>query len=777
MSFDFINPMMLAGLAGITLPVLAHLLSKKKYDVVQWGAMQFLELGKNARRRVRLEELLLLLFRMALIAMIALALSRPWVSGSLFSRLSASRSRDLVLVLDGSYSMGWEARSSTPHAVAIQRAGQFLNELRPGDTVGLLDARDHVRPAIRPLTHDLPRVRDALDIMPAPSGSTHLANAIAQAVQMLGQGSNLSREVLVLTDGQNLGWQSDDRALWTRLDDLLDQPAIRPRVWIMNVSRPDSAPRINFSIDPLKLSRELTVRNFPVRVKSKIRYSGGQTSATRRVYFEVNGQRLADKTLTLNVQPDGEATVEFQHRFPSAGSHRIRVGLDEDNLPGDNSAVGVITVADAIPILIVDGDPQADRSRSETFFATIAFSADDNPTPWVNTTVVPWTNLRPDMIRDQAAVILANVPRLSAEQSAALDEFVRSGGGLLLALGDKIDPASYNAELYDDRHGLLPARLTNVSSAAENSVVRIRNSSLELPWLTRFRGEYDGGFTEARFDRWWQLETAIAPEADDHNSSPPEQLAATMIAARLESNAPVLVTRSHGRGSVMLWTSTLDADWNTLPTRQDYVAFLHEIVFHLAGQRLTRNVTTGLPLLIELPADTPLEQTAFFGPDDTQFAPVPAGDELHRMARLEQTSQSGFYRFGPADDLTRANQFFAVQADRDESDLTPLTDAQIQELCHNDRMQFVASHDELTTAMFQDESRSEFSHYLLIVFVLILLGETWMTRKLVQGGHAAVELDNAADSDSDATAKRDEPPPASQRDRRRKPGRQRQQSP
>ena len=90
MSFDFINPLLLTGLAGIALPVLAHLLSKKKYDVVQWGAMQFLELGRNTRRRIRLEELLLLLFRMLLVAILALALARPWVSGGLFSRLSST---------------------------------------------------------------------------------------------------------------------------------------------------------------------------------------------------------------------------------------------------------------------------------------------------------------------------------------------------------------------------------------------------------------------------------------------------------------------------------------------------------------------------------------------------------------------------------------------------------------------------------------------------------------------------------------------------------------
>ena len=82
MGIEFFNPWMLAGLAGLSLPVLAHLLSRKKYDVVHWGAMQFLDLRREARRRIRLEELLLMLLRMALIAVLAIALARPLMSGT-----------------------------------------------------------------------------------------------------------------------------------------------------------------------------------------------------------------------------------------------------------------------------------------------------------------------------------------------------------------------------------------------------------------------------------------------------------------------------------------------------------------------------------------------------------------------------------------------------------------------------------------------------------------------------------------------------------------------
>ena len=96
MSFELLNPWMLAGLAGVALPVIAHLLSKKKYDIVSWGAMQFLKLGQETRRRVWLEDLWLLLLRMALIAWLAIALARPWVSAKWLGDIGPQPNRDIV---------------------------------------------------------------------------------------------------------------------------------------------------------------------------------------------------------------------------------------------------------------------------------------------------------------------------------------------------------------------------------------------------------------------------------------------------------------------------------------------------------------------------------------------------------------------------------------------------------------------------------------------------------------------------------------------------------
>ena len=96
----------------------------------------------------------------------------------------------------------------------------MLEELSPGDKVSLIDARSEPRWVIDPPTYDFRKVREALAELPAPAGGVNLPSAIGDALQMLSRTTNLQREVIVITDGQSRGWQSESRLAWQRVDDL-----------------------------------------------------------------------------------------------------------------------------------------------------------------------------------------------------------------------------------------------------------------------------------------------------------------------------------------------------------------------------------------------------------------------------------------------------------------------------------------------------------------------------------------------------------------------------
>src|SRR5438270_5881052 len=94
-------PLMLFGLAGVAIPIVIHLFNRRRYEVIDWGAMQFLQISETTRRRLLLEEVLLLLLRMAALALLALALAAPYGTGSGFhqmlGKLGMPHERDIVL--------------------------------------------------------------------------------------------------------------------------------------------------------------------------------------------------------------------------------------------------------------------------------------------------------------------------------------------------------------------------------------------------------------------------------------------------------------------------------------------------------------------------------------------------------------------------------------------------------------------------------------------------------------------------------------------------------
>ena len=102
---SFLNTIMLAGLAAVAVPIIIHLLNRRKFKTVTWAAMKFVKLSVDQnQRRMRIEDLILLLIRCALVALLALALARPALKDSSTDVLGQAKVTGIV-ILDNSYSM------------------------------------------------------------------------------------------------------------------------------------------------------------------------------------------------------------------------------------------------------------------------------------------------------------------------------------------------------------------------------------------------------------------------------------------------------------------------------------------------------------------------------------------------------------------------------------------------------------------------------------------------------------------------------------------------
>src|ERR1051325_10664548 len=99
----FLNPIMLFGVAAVSVPIIIHLLNRRKFQKVVWAAMRFLKLSvEQNQRRMQLEDMILLALRCLLLALLALALARPGILSNARDVFGQSKVTG-VIVLDNSY--------------------------------------------------------------------------------------------------------------------------------------------------------------------------------------------------------------------------------------------------------------------------------------------------------------------------------------------------------------------------------------------------------------------------------------------------------------------------------------------------------------------------------------------------------------------------------------------------------------------------------------------------------------------------------------------------
>lgn len=734
----FANPFLLTGLAATVLPFLAHLLSRRRFMDVEWGAMQFLNPSRKSRRRLQLEELLLLLIRAGLIACLVTAAARPLIPGGWLWGYHSQGRRAVVIIVDGSTSMTRRHGLATLHQQAVRQAERFLATLAVGDSCALIDARDQMRMAVPDPLTDLQVVRDELRGLPEPAGACNIPAAIEQAVAVLGRTTAAAREIVVFTDSQRESWRIGDEAAWDHLEDILSVPAVRPRLWVSSLDRDLPSVVRQISVSAPELNREMTVPGFPLRVRTRIR-NGGESTEEVPVRLLLDGQPLAGEMQQVTIPPDSEMEIEFEHRLRTAGSHLLTVAADlqDDPVQGDNQRDAVVQVVDAVRILMISGGNVRGKASRNTSFAELAFSGSDGEQGWVQPLVVNQQQVRAADLEGAETIICSDVASLSDDFMRALQTQVAAGAGLLITCGPNCGPAAFN-RLWSGSDGLLTG-LTYAETInwipVDDQSLHVAPLSIRAGWLDRFRSDPSRSFLQAVFSSYgrFSAEETMTPEG--------LPIPEPVVLAQLNSGEPLLLETRYGAGRVLLLTTSLDRSWTDFPARADFVPFLHESVFHLASARQNRNLRAGEPLVLRLSAgnserdDVQTDAGAavvFSKPDGSESEAALSRFSAAVNAVLADTSIPGVYR--ARQKSSRSDDLFAVNYDRSEDSFGMRSTRDEQLLSREGMIRFVETADDLSPAMYASEASIELWAMLMIGFLVLLIVEGFATSRVVSSG-------------------------------------------
>jgi hypothetical protein len=621
---SFLTPLFLVGLAALAIPVVIHLIQRERKHVVAFPSLMFVRrIPYQSVRRRRIRHWPLLLLRMAALALIVAAFARPffWQSGG--GAIDASSAREVVILLDQSYSMAYGERWERARAAARDA----IAALGPSDrgTLVLFSSRADV--SLRS-TADRERLLSALSTTAPTAGSTRYAPALQVAGGILAGSTLPRREAILISDFQRAGWRGAESGR-------LPQGATLTPVVIG-----EGADQPTLAVTAVSLARSTFAQQERVAVTAGLRNYTARDVSNAVVTLDLDG--LEVQTARATVEANASTSVTFPPVVVSPRAMRATVRLQPDALERDNLFHFMISPAPAVPVLVVERDS---APPDTSLYVMRALAIGDAPRFEAQRRQAG--SVSDEDLRRSEVLLLNDVPVTSA-LAGRLETFVQRGGGLFVALGPR-------ATWPDSRAALLTGAPAAPADLSRGDAARVGSLEYSHPVFEVFRAPRSGDFSTAQFFGYRTMTRAKGTE----------QATAGGVLARFDTGAPALVEQTFGEGRVMVWTSTLDLDWSDLPLKPVFLPFIHRAVRHLAAYAAPAPWLTVGQVLDPSSRVSDADERVVLSPSGRRVA---LDDEGGGVLELDE---QGFYEIrtqgtdGPADVI-------ASNVDLAESDLTPL---------------------------------------------------------------------------------------------------------
>ena len=579
-----------------------------------WAAMDFLlESYRKQKKWIRLRQLLLLLSRLA-VAAILISLLCGWTGGGQMLGVLGGRTTHHVVILDDSYSTGDEsigpntnrpriageaslkdqgvsftaygrsllalqdltrrlAVSDGNHQLTVMRASRAAMATRSGSESG--DAAADL--SAQTITSDARLVNRVMSTTASPI-RTDLVPALDLATELINSTPADSKFLYIASDFRERDWGSTER-----LAESLRKASSDVAVRMIDCA---AQPSPNLAITDLSPAQDVWVAGVPVvinvTVKNYSQTTAQNVAISSRVIRYSDDLQVTDPTLdfsgdveslpAMNVEslPAGaEVTKSFQVFVTETGTHAIEVSLPNDVLPIDNVRTCTLPLSDVERVLIIDGDADA---RGAYHIASVL-----DPGSQVRIGAVP--DIQPpsflrsatlETLSPYRAIYLIDIPEIGENAADALHQYVERGGGLAWFLGSDVNKDSYNSSLLAQDRNLLPAPLVKSSELPRSQDVAAGDVQLgdPSPLLAPLSAAGDAAFALVGVSRSWQLEK---PEAGAAKAEGQPRIRNVLLRS---DGLPLVTQHDVGRGRVVTAMMGLDGAWTNWPGDPTFVVFM-----------------------------------------------------------------------------------------------------------------------------------------------------------------------------------------------------------
>lgn len=731
-----------AGLLAAAIPIIIHILNRRRYKIVTWAAMDFLlNAMKKNRRRLKFEQWLLLATRCLLLGLLGLALARPIsCETASLAGLSGSRSGVHVFVIDNSYSMGYDTgrpTSPTHLAHAKKLAKEQINRLsRGGESVAIITAS---RPAAavgngKP-TFDLDAAKAAVDRIEQSAGGTDLHGALQLALTVgREEEKQLQLSLYLLSDATKSAWETSQASA---IKQTAAELAGIYKITSFNLAKGQQS---NQAAVELTSGSNLVTTKFPADFRTVLRGFGQGLEAP--LQWKLDGElQPGGGMLKLDTQTPPQTLANVAIKL--GGPHVVTATLaGGDKLQVDDTRWLVTSVASELKVLIVEGERGMGGTGGSGAFLQLALSppktsdkvsnsANFKTDSYVSAEAISSLELAGKVLAEYGAVIMTDVGQLTAGQGDRLASYVRNGGTLMWFMGDQVSADNYNQVLVPRK--LLPgvlAKRNAVASDQSGYLFDFKPRGVSHRLLGIFAGEDRSGLDTAQVFTYMQLVLPNDTQAERVLDYLPAGATPNASSSAEKDKAlavdPAITMHSLGQGRVVFVSTSAGPEWTSFPAKPAYVTLMHELLSGtVSAGDSWMNLSVGQSL--EVPATLQLSgQPQLLDPTKKPLPLQPSSVGSISSFKSEPLDRPGVYT------LTTGSRTIpiAVNVPRDEADVRTLDNNAIKTALGG--IDVDLQNDELPPELASQTAGNDFGWNVMLLVLMIVGLECFLA---MQFGH------------------------------------------
>ncbi|MBE2226412.1 MAG: BatA domain-containing protein [Ignavibacteria bacterium] len=436
----FLNPLLLWGLAAVSIPILIHIFNLKRTKKIEFSTLMFLkEIQQSKYKKIKLKQLLILLCRIAFIIFLVMMFAKPFDSGFLGTPGEKAKS-SVLIILDDSFSMQSRDKSGNDFESGKKKVTEIIDALGTNDelfftTVSGLNAARSTVPY-----KEFSLIKDTLSQLKTSEVTRDINEVLYYAESILNSASNTHKEIYLVTDGQ----------LSFLRKDLIPQSGFKGKDNLhFSVILTGSRDANNISLETVNVVSKIFEKARPVKIKAKLNNHNNFNSVNKSVIISY-GNHKEEKVLDIpaNTTVETEFMIKPEAAGFSSGSiELVQNDIADDEISGDNRQYFSFYIPEKVNVLLASGSPLDAEYVKLVLTTSAQISASTEISTLFNIREINASDISGENLGSYNSVVIINKPSFSAGEVNKLKEYIDAGGGAVIYPGALSDISNYNNTL------------------------------------------------------------------------------------------------------------------------------------------------------------------------------------------------------------------------------------------------------------------------------------------------------------------------------------------